>query len=214
MRVLSSVSFNKFFLLDNGQAYPYSRLHPTRNTFFCKWIMQKGQSNMGLTYYFPTMANSLRATLLDAIAFDGAKPFPPQASAIMDDMFWWGKTVNFQWYEQVVDSLGWHLDTEEDMDVRIVVRQLIGFRVEGILHENFDVDSMLFDLLFNRYSLWFDWTYRAQDFNNKFSFRRIAETSFNYIEWCIVQVEYASATPATEATRNSFVTPERRVNSA
>jgi hypothetical protein len=67
--------------------------------------MQKGQSELGFTYYFPTMANSLRGSLLHAIAIDGAKPIPPELlTGIMQDMFWWGKTQSYEWYMKTLST--------------------------------------------------------------------------------------------------------------
>jgi hypothetical protein len=198
MRVPTTAAFNKF-LMDNGQSYPYSRLHATRNSFFCKWLMQKGQSRLGLTYYFPTMANSLRVSLLDAIAIDGAKPIPPELFGIMDDMFWWGKTRSYEWYERLVDLLGLVLDDGEEIDIRSLVRELIGLRVAAILKEYFAVDSLAFSLLYDKYSEWFFWTYDVMDFyhGHKYPFRTMAETSFEYIEWCIGEVIDAPETPTS-----------------
>jgi hypothetical protein len=178
--------------------------------------MQKGQSRMGQTYYFPTMATSLRRTLLDAIVLDEAKPLPPDASLIMDDMFWWGKTVSFEWYEQVVDSLGVCLYGEEEFGTRGFVREVIGFQVKAIILEYFNFDSMAFDLLFDRYFEWFFWTYSEQDvYDNKYSFRGMAEASFDYVKWCVAQVNYYAHTPvALPVALTQPVTPEPVVNSA
>ena len=169
---------------------------------------------MGQTYYFPTMATSLRRTLLDAIVLDEAKPLPPDASLIMDDMFWWGKTFCFEWYEQVVDSLGVCLYGAEEFGTRGLVRELIGFQVKAILLEYFTFDSMVFDLLFDKYWQWFFYTYSEQDFDgNKYSFRVMAEASFAYVKWAIAQVNYHAHTPVIVAVPNVPVTPES-VNSA
>jgi hypothetical protein len=90
MRVLSTVAFNQF-LLDKRQ-YPFNYLYATRRSFFCKWIMLKGQSTLGLTYYFPVFTNTHpNGELLQMISSGAAKPFPPKLSHVMDTMFWWGK---------------------------------------------------------------------------------------------------------------------------
>lgn len=167
---------------------------------------------MGQTYYFPTMATSLRRTLLDAIVLDEAKPLPPDASLIMDDMFWWGKTFCFEWYEQVVDSLGVCLYGAEEFGTRGLVRELIGFQVKAIILEYFTFDSMAFDLLFDQYWQWFFFTYSEQDFDDN-SFRVMAEASFAYVKWAIAQVNYHAHTPVVVAVPNVPVTPES-VNSA
>jgi hypothetical protein len=207
MRVPTTAAFSQF-LLDNGHSYPFSRLQVTRSSFFCKWVMQKGHSNLGFTYYFPTMANSLPVSLLQAISIDGVKPLPPDFSSVMDDMFWWGKSKSFQWYKQVVDMIGLCLYDRGEVGIRNVVRELIGLQVKAILLQYFDFDSLAFDLLFDMYWDWFFFTYSEQYFHNHYSFRGIAEASFDYIEACIAQVNYHVNAPVTVPSVE-VVTPER-----
>jgi hypothetical protein len=198
MRVSTTALFDKF-LINNGQLFPYSRLRATRNSFYCKWIMQKGYSELGLTYYFPTMANSLPGSLLHAISIDGANPIPPELTGIMEDMFWWGKTQSYVWYERVVNSIGLLLDNAEEVEMKLFVRELIAFRVAVVLKKYFAVDSLIYTLLFDKYWCWFSKTYSEMDFfhGRNCSFRGMAEASFQYVEWCIARINYNRNVPLT-----------------
>jgi hypothetical protein len=91
MRVPSNAALNEF-LMTNSNVYPYNNLKPTRNSFFCKWVLLKGRDK-GVTVNFPVLANGIpNAVLLDLICSGEGKPLPPELSQIMDDMYWWGKT--------------------------------------------------------------------------------------------------------------------------
>jgi hypothetical protein len=89
MRITTTSTFSDFLMANSG-VYPYSKLRPTRNTFFCKWVMLRGQELTqvgGWTEYFPVMANSLpNGVLLELISSGKAKPFPPELSKVMDSI--------------------------------------------------------------------------------------------------------------------------------
>jgi hypothetical protein len=167
MRVPTTVAFNQFLLANSH--YPFNRLKATRSSFFCKWIMLKGQSPIGLTYYFPVFANSHRnEVLLGMIATGQAKPFPPELSHVMDNMFWWGKSHSHQWYEQVIDSIGEILENndkhEEDEQQREIVRYLISLQVKSMIQESFDLLSVpLFAVVMDQWLHNFNCTYKKDD---------------------------------------------------
>ena len=158
--------------------------------------MLKGQSPLGLTYYFPVFANTHPdAELLEMIATGEAKPFPPQLSHVMDNMFWWGKTHSYEWYEEVVDSMGELLDNnseDEEVDQREVVRHLIGFAVKSKILEHFDMMSAAFEVTFDQSHTNFNLVYPKQLFDAggpRTAFRQMAESSFEYLEWLILAVK-------------------------
>jgi hypothetical protein len=193
MRVPTTPAFNKF-LLDNNH-YPFNRLKvTTRSSFFCKWIMLKGQSPIGLTYYFPVFANSHPTeVLLEMISSGQAKPFPLELSLVMDNMYWWGKSQSHQWYDQVVDSMGELLDcNDEAVDHREVVRYLISLEVKAKILEHFDWTSAAFEVTFDQWWTNFNCVYSPQHFDvtePRNSFRQMAESSFEYLESLIEEVK-------------------------
>jgi hypothetical protein len=187
MRVPTSDALNQFLLANSH--YPFNCLQPTRSSFFCKWIMLAGRSPIGLTYYFPVFANSIpNRQLLEMICSGEAKPMPPKLSHVMDNMYWWGKSRNNHWYEQVVDSIGAFLDEKDvEEDQRELVRYLIAFEVKWMVQEHFDVMSVPFNVVFDQWFVKFNLTYKKADFdvNSAHTFRSMAEYSFDYVEWLV-----------------------------
>jgi hypothetical protein len=194
MRITTTVAFSNF-LMDNGGVYPYSKLQPTRNTFFCKWIMLRGQQQTQVgdwTEYFPVMANSVpNGVLLELISSGKAKPFPPDLSRVMDNMYWWGKWRNHEWYEEVIVMLAEALDTDTEHDRKELFRAMISGQVKVEIHEYFGVNSMAAELLWLDWISWFNRTYR---FGPK-SFRGMAMYSIDYVKWSIAQVNYHAHAP-------------------
>jgi hypothetical protein len=182
MRVTITPKFSNF-LMANAAVYPYSRLKSTRNSMFCKWIMVKGLDR-GSTEYFPVLANSLsNIALLELISSGKAKPFPPELSEIMDSMYWWGKTKNYEWYDDTIFYMGEEC-LELEYDRKELVRSLISFQVKVEIHEHFGVNSMAAELLWLDWISWFNATYQMAPK----SFIGMARYSFEYVKWSITQV--------------------------
>jgi hypothetical protein len=178
MRVASTKAFNQF-LLDNGQAYPYSRLQVTRSSFFYKWIMTKGHGTTGVTEYFPVLANSTpNAVLLYMIESGKAKPLPPVLSQIMDHMHWWGLQCSLEWYQQVIPMLDQALNTEE-INRRELVSLLVYPLVLEDIRNQFAADSVAEHLLKLEWMKWYKSTYKSGD---RTPFRRVAEKSSQFIK--------------------------------
>jgi hypothetical protein len=189
MRVTVTEAFSEF-LLNNNNVYPYSRLRPTRNTFFCKWVMLQGeQSAREGTWkeYFPVLANSLPNELLLELIMSGkAKPFPPGLSTIMDAMYLWGKLKNPEWYESAMFILDEALDNEARR--KEIVRALISEEIRVEIHGYFGVNSLIAELLWLDWISWFNATYKY----GPQSFRGMAMYCFDYIHWRISEVQYHS----------------------
>jgi hypothetical protein len=111
------------------------------------------------------------------------------------------------------------LEEEEEGEIKLLVRELIGFQVSAILKEYYAVDSLAYSLVFDKYWGWFFMTYSEMDFfhGHNYSFRGMAEASFAYTEWCIGQISYHAPVPLAITghynQQEVVVTPER-VNSA
>jgi hypothetical protein len=211
MRVPTTEVFNKF-LLDNSQYYPFNYLYPTRSSFFCRWVMLRGRSPIGLTYYFPVFANSIpNRQLLEMISTGDAKPFPPQLSHVMDNMFWWGKTRSHHWYEQVIDSMGFLLENHNgniEVQQREVVRYLIAFEVKAMILEHFNMMTAAYEVTFDQWFVNFNEAYKKGDFDgNKYTFRQMAEYSFDYVEWLIDEAEVNLKSLLKLALREEEETP-------
>jgi hypothetical protein len=75
--------------------------------------MLKGEGTDTTEYFPAVLANSLpNAVLLELLSSGKAKPFPPELSEVMDSMYWWGKSKNYEWYEEAIFYIG-----EEALDV-------------------------------------------------------------------------------------------------
>jgi hypothetical protein len=190
MRHLTNPAFNKF-LLENGQAYPYSRLQVTRNSFWCKWVMLQGHSYMtGLVQYFPTLANSFsNGVLLDMIQSGEAKPMPLALGCIMDSMHLWGREKDIQWYYRVVFILSRTMDVGVEHITRDFVRNLISLQITKLIQPYYDVFTLGFNMLYNEWIDWFNDNYKIDEFANKpFCFRWVAIKSFDEMEVIINEV--------------------------
>jgi hypothetical protein len=153
MRVSVTAAFSQY-LMDNSTIYPCSNLRPMRSSFFCKWVMLVEGDDRGAKMYFPVLANSLpNAVLLELISSERGVPLPPELSEIMDMMYWWGKKMSVQWYDDVVYMLGMALDNDIEEDRKVVVRAMISLQVKAEIHVYFAVDSVATELL------WIDWVF-------------------------------------------------------
>jgi hypothetical protein len=180
----------------NSTTYPYSKLKPTRNSFYCKWVMVRGQ-HIGLEEYFPVPANSLpNGVLLELISGGHGKPFPPELSDIMDCMYWWGKTKNYEWYEDCIDVMGQALWTNED-DQKELVRAMISIEIRAVIYKYFDAGSFAGELLWLNWISWFNATYEI----GPKSFHGMAKYSFEYVNWTIAQVNYHVFAPVAVTTQ-------------
>lgn len=173
----------------NASVYPYCKLRPTRNSFFCKWVMLQGVQVVRegrWTEYFPVLANTLpNGLLLELIMTGKAKPFPPGLSKIMDNMYWWGKGKNHEWYEAAIVMLDEALDNE--IDRKELVRALISEEIRVEIHAYFGVNSIVAELLWLDWISWFNSTYK----DGPKSFHGMALYCFDYIHWSIAQVNSA-----------------------
>lgn len=190
MRVAITPAFSKF-LMDNNTIYPYNKLKPTRNSFYCKWVMLQGPDR-GLTEYFPVLANSIpNRVLCELISSGRAKPFSPELSDIMDAMYWWGKTKNLDWYEDVVRVVMLDEALDSEYDRKELFRALISGQVKVEIHEYFGVNSVAAELLWLNWISWYNSSYQ---FAPK-SFLAMALYCFDYIRWAIAQVNYHAHAP-------------------
>jgi hypothetical protein len=190
MRVTTTPAFSKF-LMDNSQVYPYSELKPTRNSFFCKWIMLKGPDR-GSTEYFPVLANSMTyGVICELISSGKAKPLTPELSDVVDAMYWWGKNKNIDWYDDVIMMVDEALDTQYDR--KELFRALITGEVKVEIHEYFGINSLAAELLWLNFIRWYDGTYEIAPTE---SFLAMSLYCFDYIRWAIAQVNYHAVVSA------------------
>ena len=185
MRVSVTAAFSQY-LMDNSTVYPYIKLRPTRSSFFCKWVMLEGDDR-GAKEYFPVLANSLpNAVLLELISSERGVPLPPELSEIMDTMYWWGKKMSVQWYDDVVYMLGMALDNDIEEDRKVLVRAMISVQVKAEIHVYFAVDSIVVELLWIDWVFWFNATYK----DGPKSFHGMILYSVDYVRWCIASVNH------------------------
>jgi hypothetical protein len=196
MRVTTTPAFSHW-LWHNSALYPYSNLKVTRNSFFCKWVMLKGQ-HMDIEEYFPVPANSVPNGLLLAMISSGsAKPIPPELSDIMDDLYSWGMGRNIEWYRDCIDVLGDALWIDREEEYKVFVRYLIGMEVKAIILQYFHGSTMASHLLYSNWLDWFNVTYS----NGPKSFHGMAKYSFEYVNWSIAQVNYHAFSPVAIGTQ-------------
>jgi hypothetical protein len=192
MRVAVTPALSKF-LMENSTIYPYDKLRPTRNSIYCKWVMLQG-SERGLTEFFPVLANSLpNKVLVELILSERGVPLPPELSAIMDSMHWWGRNKSNEWYDDVVYMLAQALNHDIEEDRKELVRALVSFQVKAEINVYFAVDSIVADLLWINWIQWFNATY---EYGPK-SFRGMCLYCFEYVHWSIAQVNYHADGPTT-----------------
>jgi hypothetical protein len=188
MRVITTPAFSKF-LVDNSTIYPYSKLRPTRNSFYCKWVMLEGQDR-GSTEYYPVLANSIpNVVLCELISIGRAKPLTPDLTDVMDAMYWWGKNKNIDWYDDVIVMVDEALHTEYDR--KELFRALISGQVKVEIHEYFGVNSFVAELLWLNWISWYNASYR---YGPK-SFLALSLYCFDYIKWAIAQVNHQAFPP-------------------
>jgi hypothetical protein len=194
MRVATTPAFSQW-LLTNSSVYPYSNLKATRNSFFCKWLMVKGL-HLDIEEYFPVPANSLPNGLLLALISSGSgKPFPPELSDIMDDLYSWAMGKDIEWYRDCIDVLGDALFIDREQDKKSLMRTLIKMQVRAIIFQYFHGTQMAAALLHLNWLAWFDATYHIAPK----SFHELAKYSFEYVNWSIAQVNYHAFAPVAQA---------------
>jgi hypothetical protein len=185
MRVSTTHAFSQY-LMDNNTVYPYSKLRPTRNSFYCKWVMLQGHDR-GSMEYFPVLANSRpNGLLLELISSERGVPLPPELSDIMDSMYWWGKNVSVRWYDEVIYILGLELDNDVEGNRMELVRAIISVQVRAEIYVYFEVDSMAAELLWINWVFWFNATYK----DGPKSLCGMTMYSIEYIHWTIAQINY------------------------
>jgi hypothetical protein len=192
MRVTTTPAFSDWLLANSG-VYPYSNLKATRNSFFCKWVMLKGE-DLDIEEYFPVAANSLpKGLLLELIASGNGKPLPPEISTIMDSLFRWGRIKDHVWYDESLEVIGDALWTDNDEERKHLVTTLISMKVRALIWEYFHSTSMAADLLHLNWLAWFSDAYYV----GPQAFHAMAEYSFEYVHWSIAQVNYHAFAPTT-----------------
>jgi hypothetical protein len=190
MRIATTPAFSKF-LMDNSTVYPYNKLRPTRNSFYCKWVMLRGEDR-GSMEFVPILANSFpNGVLLDLLLSERAKPFPPELSGIMDSMYWWGRTQSIQWYDDVVYMLEDALDNDVEEDRKELVRAMISVQVRAEIHVYFAMESVAADLVWIDWVYWFNRTYTK----GPKSFHAMCLYCIEYVHWSIAQVNYHAVAP-------------------
>jgi hypothetical protein len=188
MRVTITPAFSKF-LMDNCAVYPYNKLKPTRNSFFCKWLMLKGPDR-GLTEYFPVLANSIPNNVLcDLISSGRAKPLTPELTDVMDAMYWWGKSKNLEWYEEVIVMLDEALAAEYNK--KELFRAMISIQVKVQIYEYFGVNSITAELLWLDWISWYNGAYQY----GPRRFLALSIYCFDYVKWAIAQVNFHAVVP-------------------
>jgi hypothetical protein len=191
MRVAITPAFNKF-LMDNGTVYPFNKLRPTRNSFYCKWIMLQGPDR-GITEYFPVLSNTIPSEVLCELISSGrGKPLTPDLTDVMDAMYWWGKNRNLEWYEEVIVMVDDALDA--DYDRKELFRALISVQVKVEIHEYFGANSLTGELLWLD---WISWYNGAYQYGPKL-FLAMSLYCFDYVKWAIGQVNYHAHAPVQQ----------------
>ena len=186
MRVASNEQFNKF-LIDNP-VYPYTKLRPTRNSFFCEWVVLSatGSGIMGTqTDTFPVPASCFSARALQQLIMEEkALPLPPIMSEIMDGMFVWGQSKSYAWFVEVVELLTDAMIARLDEDRKHLMLVCISPAVKAEIARNTNNDVVA-DLL------WIEWVqFFNTEYDDKESFYCLAVSSYAHVSWAIAQVNY------------------------
>jgi hypothetical protein len=105
----------------------------------------------------------------------------------MDSMYWWGKNMSVQWYDEVIYLLGLALDNDIEGDRKEYVRAMISVQVRTEIHMFTTMDSMMAaELLWINWIFWFNATYK----NGPKLFHGMTQYSVDYVRWSIAQLNY------------------------
>jgi hypothetical protein len=129
--------------------FPYSHMMVIRSSFYCKWVMYRGDINgegvRGMaTERFPVLASTLGPERLQEVIMSGeAKPLTKEMADIMDDMYVWGQSRNYHWYCNVVDLMHNWLVCNMDVPKKEMVRACIAMEVKSLIYTYFAVNSIV-----------------------------------------------------------------------
>lgn len=185
MRVAATPAISKF-LIDNSTIYPYNKLRPTRNSFYCKWVMLRGYDRAS-TESFPVLANSFtNGVLIELLLSEKGIPVPPELSDIMDSMYWWGKHKNLMWFDCVTHMMAEAMENDIEDDMKELKRAMISVQIKEEIHAYFTAGSVAAELLWLDWLVWFNHNYKA----GPKSFHAMCLYCFEYVHWSIAQVNY------------------------
>ena len=113
MPVYSRTAF-AIFLAAEGDTFPYCDLFKTRNRCYSEWLMLKAntppavmfQSTTHTHNYFPIPSNSVDEDTYELLVTSfQAMPLPPVFSHVMDCMFGWGRSIDENWYNRILENM-------------------------------------------------------------------------------------------------------------
>jgi hypothetical protein len=174
-------------------SFPYSHMMVTRTSFYCKWVMCRGDINgegvRGMaTEKFPVLASTLGPERLQEVIMSGeAKPLTKEMADIMDDMYVWGQSRNYHWYCNVVDLMHNWLVCNMDVPKKEMVRACIAMEVKSLIFTYFAVNSIVGHTIYMKwYHVWFEtgYTHAIDDF------QAVALNSLDYVSAEIAHHNY------------------------
>ncbi len=129
----------KYFLQHFGSKYPYKEVTKTRRKFHVKWIITNKPTtaaiprNQGFHTAIPSSA--LDDDLVQyLIVYKKAQPVPAFMSNILDWMYCWGRAIDVNWYNSVVDWLHFLLHHGIHLSDRLVLRDCVEYRMRKVAH--------------------------------------------------------------------------------
>ena len=161
----------KKFLQQNGSVYPYRDVTKTRNSVFVSWLLMKRQRYTGPigtvlgikmeeTEWVALPSNALStATVTHLVIAEEALPVPADVAAVLEIMEAWGKALDIQWYNRVVDYLGYLVSNGFELNRESIFHHAIEFKVDLML-ERHD-ESLPYAMLMDDWDAYFKHEYRC-----------------------------------------------------
>ena len=159
----------KHFLCENGSLYPYRDVLKTRNRVHVSWLLMERKKHTG--YLGRVNGIAMEATTWRCIpsnAFENdtvtylimtkqALPVPQDIGAIIEVMECWGKALDSEWYNRVVDYLGYLCWNGFELPREELVHHTIEFRVHLIARRR---PGVPYTIVMDRFDAFFRTSYK------------------------------------------------------
>jgi hypothetical protein len=84
--------------------FPYNEVCVTHCSIYSKWLLVEFKSQAGIMFYtgrlFVMLSQTMEQEIVQHLIYTRkALPLPEDLSTVMDCMYFWGRTISFQWYQ-------------------------------------------------------------------------------------------------------------------
>jgi hypothetical protein len=105
--------FTEFYDRFKG-TFPYNKVCVTRRSIYSKWLLMESKSQAGIMFYTGRLYVMLAQTLDQEIVqrlICSCKllPMSDDFTTVMDCMYFWGRSISFQWYRKTLELFNFYL---------------------------------------------------------------------------------------------------------